>query len=381
MRHLTILLFVCSLGLAPFASAQEIDHTQELAGSRITFEKGTATLTPASQQVLEDVINHLKNHPEITWVRVKGHTDTTGSSEINQKLSEKRAFAVWQYMTHRGIQSDRLRLEAHGPSTPVADNTSQEGRAKNRRVEFELVVAAEPEKEVVEVEKIVEVEKVIYEKDAPVKPSWQTVAQTSSLYLGGGLLYHNIKGVFQSGGASTSLVSDLSYYGELGWSGELIENKWKLWTKANAQVLDYNADQIAVLTESKTLVVPQILLGTSYAFHPRFAMGIYAGPSWVFFLRDAGVDAIALDTSIAMKSQIDANLHIIQKKNIDAGILGLFEFVALGADIDHGFRAGGGAYMGVNRLRFSIEYAWSNQDSQALDFNDQYIHGAMRIKF
>ena len=69
-------------------------------------------------------------------VEVAGHTDNAGSPEANQRLSQERAQAVMAALVGRGIKADRLTAKGYGQTTPIADNRTEEGRAKNRRVEL-----------------------------------------------------------------------------------------------------------------------------------------------------------------------------------------------------------------------------------------------------
>ena len=72
-----------------------------------------------------------------------GHTDSVGSEAFNQTLSEQRAATVANYLTGRGVQSARLATKGYGESQPKASNTTEEGRAENRRVEIRLVPVTE----------------------------------------------------------------------------------------------------------------------------------------------------------------------------------------------------------------------------------------------
>ena len=80
----------------------------------------------------------LAAHPEIASVRVEGHTDSRGSVAHNTSLSDRRAKAVRRWLIEKGIAPARLSARGYGPSRPVADNATAEGRAANRRVEFHL---------------------------------------------------------------------------------------------------------------------------------------------------------------------------------------------------------------------------------------------------
>jgi OOP family OmpA-OmpF porin len=73
-------------------------------------------------------------------VTLEGHTDSVGSVEYNQRLSERRANAVRQYLIEKGIASSRIRVVGYGKLRPIADNKTDDGRAINRRVEFEVTV-------------------------------------------------------------------------------------------------------------------------------------------------------------------------------------------------------------------------------------------------
>jgi len=81
----------------------------------------------------------LKENPKIK-VLIEGHTDSTGSDKVNQKISEKRAQSAKKYIEDKfNVAPDRMAVKGLGKSKPVADNRTKEGRAKNRRVEFRVV--------------------------------------------------------------------------------------------------------------------------------------------------------------------------------------------------------------------------------------------------
>ncbi len=102
----------------------------------VNFDTGKATLTPDSQATLDKVVEGLKKFPEVE-ARVVGHTDDVGDAGANLKLSKDRAKSVREYLIAAGIAPERLTSEGFGEEKPVADNTTPEGRAKNRRVELE----------------------------------------------------------------------------------------------------------------------------------------------------------------------------------------------------------------------------------------------------
>jgi len=101
----------------------------------VNFDFGKATLRPDAQPVLAQVVELLKADPDLK-LTVEGHTDDVGSDEANLKLSTDRAAAVVDALAAKGIARDRLDSAGYGESRPIADNTSSEGRARNRRVEL-----------------------------------------------------------------------------------------------------------------------------------------------------------------------------------------------------------------------------------------------------
>ncbi len=101
----------------------------------IEFDLDSATLRAESKPVLDDVAKALASHPD--WqLAIEGHTDSTGTPAHNQKLSEARAAAVRDYLTAHGVAASRLTSAGFGASQPVADNATELGRARNRRVEI-----------------------------------------------------------------------------------------------------------------------------------------------------------------------------------------------------------------------------------------------------
>lgn len=101
----------------------------------VLFKTNSAQISPDFEQTLEQIAGTLQEHPE-TSVEVVGHTDSAGAAEYNERLSVKRASSVTQYLAARGIDPVRLSATGQGETMPVADNTSAEGRAQNRRVEM-----------------------------------------------------------------------------------------------------------------------------------------------------------------------------------------------------------------------------------------------------
>ena len=100
----------------------------------VLFASGKAELLPGSQQQLTQVADALKEQEDKS-ILVEGHTDSRGSEATNMDLSRRRAEAVARLFVSRGVPEERIKAEGLGPSRPIADNASAEGRANNRRVE------------------------------------------------------------------------------------------------------------------------------------------------------------------------------------------------------------------------------------------------------
>ena len=103
----------------------------------ISFDTGSATIKPPLRSVLDPFANGLRDDPTAR-VAIIGHTDNTGSDAINNPLSVERAQSVRDYLTARGVSATRIETAGRGEREPVAENTSEAGRAKNRRVEIFL---------------------------------------------------------------------------------------------------------------------------------------------------------------------------------------------------------------------------------------------------
>jgi len=106
------------------------------ADAHFDFDK--AVLKPEGKAKLDELVGKLKV-VDVEVVIAIGHTDSIGSKAYNQKLSVRRASAVKAYLVSKGIEANRIHTEGKGEMQPVADNKTKEGRAKNRRVEIEVV--------------------------------------------------------------------------------------------------------------------------------------------------------------------------------------------------------------------------------------------------
>ncbi|KPL12313.1 MAG: hypothetical protein AMS26_18280 [Bacteroides sp. SM23_62] len=107
----------------------------KIIANGIRFDVGKATLKPESMGIINEVVDLMKEHPDLRF-SVEGHTDSDGDDAFNMELSDKRAESVKSTMISMGIAADRLESKGWGESMPITDNSSPEGKANNRRVEF-----------------------------------------------------------------------------------------------------------------------------------------------------------------------------------------------------------------------------------------------------
>lgn len=118
----------------------EDQKTLDVAMRAVQFDTGRSTLKSESFSVLNQIADIMRRYPDYNLM-VSGHTDNTGSATANQKLSERRAKACYEFLGTKGISSSRLNFAGYGESRPISDNNSLRGRSLNRRVEFNLVPA------------------------------------------------------------------------------------------------------------------------------------------------------------------------------------------------------------------------------------------------
>jgi OOP family OmpA-OmpF porin len=149
MRKITILTAAALIGIFCFSfgcsgerciECGTVVHKTVLEGVNFEFDK--ADLLPSAYPVLDKDIKILANDPKLN-VSIEGHCDIRGTDEYNQRLSERRAKAVFNYFASKGISKKRMRAVGFGRSRPLVPNTSEENMAKNRRVEVKVI---EPDK-------------------------------------------------------------------------------------------------------------------------------------------------------------------------------------------------------------------------------------------
>jgi outer membrane protein OmpA-like peptidoglycan-associated protein len=117
--------------------SKEVRKILNRAMRGIQFENNKATIKPSSYPILDEVADIFLKNPAYT-IEVQGHTDNVGNYQYNINLSEERAKAVREYMVNKGVEPERITAHGYGPDRPLTTNDTKEGRALNRRVEFNI---------------------------------------------------------------------------------------------------------------------------------------------------------------------------------------------------------------------------------------------------
>lgn len=118
-------------------STKKVNDTTWISLDRLYFETGKATLKPESQDQLSNIAAIMKSYPKVK-LKIGGYTDNTGSAEINMKVSTERANAAMKNLIGLGVVADRLNAEGYGQEHPIADNSTDAGRAQNRRIDVRV---------------------------------------------------------------------------------------------------------------------------------------------------------------------------------------------------------------------------------------------------
>jgi outer membrane protein OmpA-like peptidoglycan-associated protein len=105
----------------------------------IQFEPSSWKVTKESRTILDEIAQAMVSHPEVKKVRIEGHTDNDGDSAHNMSLSRKRANNIMRYLVEQHVEPGRLTAEGYGDTKPIADNSTDDGKAQNRRVVFVIV--------------------------------------------------------------------------------------------------------------------------------------------------------------------------------------------------------------------------------------------------
>jgi outer membrane protein OmpA-like peptidoglycan-associated protein len=114
-------------------SSKQVDDTTWFNFDRLLFDTGKATLQPSSEEQLNNIAEILKAYPNV-HIKIGGYTDNTGDATANQTLSEARAKNVMNALAGKGVDASRIESEGYGDQHPVSDNSTEEGRAQNRRI-------------------------------------------------------------------------------------------------------------------------------------------------------------------------------------------------------------------------------------------------------
>jgi OOP family OmpA-OmpF porin len=127
---------------------EPIQKTEFILNGGVNFETGKSELLPIAYPELENILKVMKDYPETKW-KIEGHTDITGSQKLNSELSINRAKSVYNYFVRNGISSARLTYNGYGPNYPIADNSTETGKALNRRVAIILTSDNENQSKVI----------------------------------------------------------------------------------------------------------------------------------------------------------------------------------------------------------------------------------------
>jgi OOP family OmpA-OmpF porin len=135
---------------------------------KIQFENNKSTILPQSFSLLDDIVKVIKENPQAKKIAIEGHASAEGDAKKNLTLSDDRAKAVMKYCVDHGVDPKRLTAKGFGITKPIADNATEEGREKNRRVEFNII-EQDITKKKVEIDPKTGKEKVVGETTTTVK--------------------------------------------------------------------------------------------------------------------------------------------------------------------------------------------------------------------
>lgn len=121
----------------PLAISCQTQFQRLMTNEKIHFEYGKDNIDPSSHELLKQLISISKECPDDTII-IKGYTDSDGNGAYNKGLSQRRADAVRSYLIKNGIESEKLEAIGYGEANPIADNATNKGKEKNRRIEFNI---------------------------------------------------------------------------------------------------------------------------------------------------------------------------------------------------------------------------------------------------
>ena len=158
---------------APVAEAKapprvEVRDNKIEIHEKIQFDFDKATIKPASFDLMNEIASVIAKNPQIKRLRIEGHASSEGDAKHNKTLSDGRAHAVMKYLTDHGIPPLELVAAGYGSDRPIADNTTEDGREKNRRVEF-VILEQDVTHKKIEVDAKTGTEKVVEENHELVK--------------------------------------------------------------------------------------------------------------------------------------------------------------------------------------------------------------------
>lgn len=122
----------------PPARVEVRDNKIEIR-EKIQFDHAKATIKEESNDLLNEIVDVIKKNPHIKKISIEGHASSEGDAGFNKRLSADRAKSVMQYLIDHGIPKESLQSKGFGSEKPIASNDTEEGREKNRRVEFNII--------------------------------------------------------------------------------------------------------------------------------------------------------------------------------------------------------------------------------------------------
>jgi outer membrane protein OmpA-like peptidoglycan-associated protein len=135
---------------------------------KIQFDYDKASIKPASFDLMNEIVSVISKNPQIKKLRIEGHASAEGSVAHNKKLSDARAKAVMKWLSDHGVAAGELSAVGYGVERPIADNATEDGREKNRRVEF-TILEQDVTKKKVQIDAKTGKEKVVEEQRETVR--------------------------------------------------------------------------------------------------------------------------------------------------------------------------------------------------------------------
>lgn len=146
----------------------EVRNNQIVISEKIQFDEAKATIKPESNSLLDEIVATFQKNPQIKKVSIDGFASSEGDAKFNKKLSDDRAKSVMAYLVAHGVDKARVTAMGYGVEKPIADNSTEDGREKNRRVEFNIL-EQEVTKQKVEIDAKTGKEKVLETSTSDIK--------------------------------------------------------------------------------------------------------------------------------------------------------------------------------------------------------------------